>query len=141
MAKQSVQFIPPQQSKQLTDFAERARTSLERYARAEVDFNAIGLQMLDEWIDRHLAQFPNPSQEIKMVWGAFLGETIRRRFNGQWAVSKSGKKGDLGILCSKPDSSLFYIDVIKQLDRRLKIGMSQSLAYYYTIKGVDIKLS
>lgn len=139
MTKQSVRFIPPQQSRQLTDFAERARLSLERFARAEVDFNAIGLQMLDEWIERHLKQFPNPSQEITMVWGAFLGETFRRRFNGQWAVSQTGNKAFLGVLCPKSDSNLIYVDVVNQMDRRLKNGMSQSLAYYYAIKGVDIK--
>jgi hypothetical protein len=141
MDKQSVQFIPPQQSRQLTDFAERARISLARFARAEVDFNAIGLQMLDEWIDRHLKQFPHPSPEIAMIWGAFLGETFRRRFNGQWAISKSGNKAYLGVLCPKPDSGLIYVDVMRQMDKRLKIGISQSLAYYYTMKGVDINSS
>ena len=138
MSKQMVQFIPPQQSRQLSDFAERARLSLERYTRTEVAFDAIGLQMLDEWIERHLKHFPRPSREIKMIWGAFLGETIRRRYNGQWAVNKTGKKGDLGILCSKSSAGLIYIDVLKQMDRRLVNGMSQSLAYYYTIKGVEI---
>ena len=141
MDKELIKFIPPQQSKQLTDFAERARLSLKRYSRAEVEFDAIGLQMLDEWIERHLDQFPKPSSEIKMIWGAFLGETIRRRFNGQWAINKSGKKARLGILCPKPNTGLVYIDVINQMDLRLKNGMSQSLAYYYTIKGVEINSS
>ena len=141
MVKKSVQFIPPQQSRQLTGFAERARISLERYSRAEVEFDAIGLQMLDEWIERHMDQFPNPSHEIKMIWGAFLGETIRRRFNGQWAISKSGKKAYVGVLCPKSNTGLVFIDVIHQTDLRLKNGMSHSLAYYYTIKGVEINSS
>ena len=139
MTKQSIRFIPPQQSRQLTEFAERARLSLERFARAEVDFDAIGLQMLDEWIDRHLKQFPNPSAQIKMIWGAFLGETFRRRYNGQWAASQTDTKAYLGVLCPKSDMGLIYIDIVNQIDRRLKNGMSESLAYYYTIKGVDIK--
>lgn len=138
MSKQMVQFVPPQQSRQLSDFAERARISLERYTRTEVTFDAIGLQMLDEWIERHLKQFPRPSSEIKMIWGAFLGETIRRRYNGQWAINKSGKKAHLGILCPTTSTGLIYIDVLNQMDRRLANGMSQSLAYYYTIKGVEI---
>jgi hypothetical protein len=141
MENKSVQFIPSQQSKQLIDFAERARLSLERYSRSDVEFDAIGLQMLDEWIDRHLKQFPRPSSEIKMVWGAFLGETIRRRFNGQWAIHKSGKAAYLGVICPKPSAGLMYVDVIHQVDLRLKKGMSHSLAYYYTIKGVEINSS
>jgi hypothetical protein len=141
MDNNSVQFIPSQQSKQLIDFAERARLSLERYSRTDVEFDAIGLQMLDEWIERHLRQFPHPSSQIKMVWGAFLGETIRRRFNGQWAIHKLEKNTYLGILCPKASAGLIYIDVIHQMDLRLKKGMSQSLAYYYTIKGVEINSS
>jgi hypothetical protein len=139
MSKMSVQFVPPQQSKQLSDFAERARVSLERYSRSEVAFDAVGLQMLDEWIERHLNQFPKPSKEIKMIWGAFLGETMRRRFNGQWAIKMSGKKGYLGVLCPKGEKDLIYLDIIAQMERRLKKGMSQSLAYYYTMKSIEIK--
>ncbi|MDF1513057.1 MAG: hypothetical protein P1S60_04540 [Anaerolineae bacterium] len=139
MAKQSVQFITTPQSRQLTEFAEKARASLERLAGAEVDFDAIGLQMLDEWIERHLKQFPQPSPEITMIWGAFLGETLRRKFDGQWAVNKSSDKVYLGILCSRSHSGLYYIDVMRQVELRLKKGMSESLAYYYAIKGVDLK--
>jgi hypothetical protein len=139
MEKKLLQFIPPMHSQELTDFAERARISLERYSQTQVTFDAIGLQMLDEWIDRHLMQFPHPSPEIKMIWGAFLGETFRRRYNGQWAVSKSGSKTCLGVICPKPDAGFVYVDIMTQLDTRLKFGISQSLAYYYTIKGVDIK--
>jgi len=69
MAQHPINFIPPQQSRQLTELAERARVSLTRFAGIEVEYNAIGLQLLDEWIDRHLKQFPEPSKEIVMVWG------------------------------------------------------------------------
>ncbi len=141
MVKKSFQFVPPQQSRQLSDFAERARLSLERYSLAEVEFDAIGMQMLDEWIERHMDQFPIPSHVIKLIWGAFLGETIRRRFNGQWAINKSGNNTYLGVLCPKSNTGLVFVDVINQTDLRLKNGMSQSLAYYYTIKGVEIESS
>ena len=58
MAKRSIQFIPPQKSSQLTHLADRARLSLAQYSGIEVDYNAIGLQTLDEWIERHVQQFP-----------------------------------------------------------------------------------
>lgn len=139
MAKRSIQFIPPQKSGQLTHLADRARLSLARYAGIEVDYNAVGLQTLDEWIDRHVQQFPNPSQEIRLIWGAFLGETFRRRFNGQWGIDGSSRHPRLGIVCVRDDQGLTFVDVIDQVSRRISSGMNESLAFYYTIKGVEIR--
>ncbi len=139
MAKRSIQFIPPQKSGQLTHLADRARLSLARYARIEVEYNAVGLQTLDEWIERHMQQFPKPSQEVRMVWGAFLGETFRRRFNGQWALDASTRRPRLGIVCPRSDQGLIFVDVMDQVSRRISHGMNESLAFYYTIKGVEIK--
>ena len=140
MPQQPIKFIPPNQSHQLTELAERARISLGRFAGLDVEYNAVGLQMLDEWIDRHLRQFPKPSKEIVMVWSAFLGETFRRRFNGAWGVQETGSKPQLGVVCPKDDDTgLIFTDVMDQMQRRIKDGMNESLAFYYTIKGVEIK--
>ncbi len=139
MAQRPIKFIPPQQSRQLTELAERARVSLGRFAGVDVEYNAVGLQLLDEWIDRHLKQFPEPSKEIVMVWGAFLGETFRRRFRGEWGISSSGTKPQLGVICPRDDKGLVFADTMQQMQRRIKEGMNESLAFYYTIKGVEIK--
>lgn len=140
MSQSPIKFIPPNQSNQLTELAERARVSLSRFAGLEVEYNAIGLQMLDEWIDRHLRQFPEPSPEIVMVWGAFLGETFRRRFNGAWGVQSAGRKPQLGVICPRDeDDGIVFTDVMDQMQRRIKTGMNESLAFYYTLKGVEIK--
>lgn len=140
MTKRPIQFMSPKQTRQLTELAERARLSLKRFAGVDVEYNAVGLQMLDEWIDRHLKQFPQPSQELNMIWGAFLGETFRRRFNGEWAINTAGRNPRLGIICPREEEGLLFIDVMDQVQRRLKEGMSESLAFYYTIKGVELKV-
>ncbi len=139
MAKRSIQFISPQKSGQLTRLADRVRLSLVEYSGAEVDYNAVGLQTLDEWIERHVERFPQPSQEIRMVWGAFLGETFRRRFNGQWGIDASSRHAQLGIVCSRVGQGLIFVDVMDQVSRRISSGMNESLAFYYTIKGVEIR--
>ncbi|MBN1247173.1 MAG: hypothetical protein JXC32_05910 [Anaerolineae bacterium] len=141
MAKRSIQFIPPQKSGQLAQLADRARVSLSRYAGIDVDYNAVGLQTLDEWIDRHVRQFPQPSPALRTIWGAFLGETFRRRYEGQWSIDNSGRRPRLGVVCPKNGggTSLVFIDVMDQVSRRVKDGMNESLAFYYTIKGVEIK--
>ena len=139
MAQNPLQFIPAQQSRQLIELAERARLGLSRFADTDVDYNAVGLQLLDEWIDRHLKQFPRPSKEIVMAWGTFLGETFRRRFGGEWGLNSASNKSRLGIICQKSGTNLLFIDVLDQMQRRIKDGMNESLAFYYTIKGVEIR--
>ena len=139
MAQSPLQFIPPQQSRQLIELAERARLGLGRFANTDVEYNAVGLQMLDEWIDRYLKQFPRPSKEIVMAWGTFLGETFRRRFGGEWGLNNVGNKPRLGIVAPKGETGLLFIDVMNQMQRRIKEGMNESLAFYYTIKGVEIR--
>lgn len=139
MAKESLQFLPPLQARQMAELADRARLSLSRFAATTVNFDAIGLQLLDEWIDRHLSQFPNPSRDIMTVWGAFLGEVFRRRFHGEWAIEQSQRKPRLGILCPREERGLLFVDVMDQIQRRIKHGMQESLALYYAEKGVAIR--
>lgn len=139
MTQKPLQFIPAQQAHQLIELAERARLSLSRFANDEVEYNATGLQLLDEWIDRHLRQFPKPSRKILMAWGTFLGETFRRRFDGEWGLNRAGSATRLGIICPKGESGLYFVDVMDQMRRRIKMGMSESLAFYYAIKSVEIK--
>lgn len=138
MTKRSTQFISPQKSRQLTDLADRAKVSLSRYAGIDVEYNAIGLQLLDEWIERHLKQAGDPSAEIRIVWGAFLGEAFRRRYQGQWGVDSTGPHERLGIICPREGHPPIFVDVMDQVARRAREGMEESLAFYYTIKGIEI---
>ncbi len=139
MAQSPLQLIPSPQARQLVELAERARLGLSRFADTDVEYNAVGLQMLDEWIDRHLQQFPRPSKEIVMAWGTFLGETFRRRFGGEWGLNNAGNKPRLGIIAAKGETGVLFIDIMDQMQRRIKDGMNESLAFYYTIKGVEIR--
>ncbi len=142
MAKRSVHFLPKEQVQQMETLAERARLSLARFARIDVAYDAIGLQLLDEWIDRHIRQFPTPDKRIMTIWGAFLGEVFRGRFNGDWAVEKArlGRQTRLGILCPQDNGGgLIFVPVMEQVHQRVKNGMQDSLALYYANKGIEIK--
>ncbi|MEA3397326.1 MAG: hypothetical protein U9R05_07680 [Chloroflexota bacterium] len=140
MAQYSTQFLPQSQVKQMTELAERGRLSLARFAGVEVEFDIGGLQLLDEWIERHVRQFPQPSPNIMTLWGAFLGEIFRRRFYGEWVVDTSKRKPQLGIFCPKEEHGLLFIDVMAQIQRRVRKGIIESLALYYTEKGIEIKM-
>lgn len=123
----------------MEQLAERARLSLSRFARVDVEYNAGGVQLLDEWIDRHTRQFPHPNQTLWTLWGAFLGQVFRQRYNGDWAVDKSAKKPRLGILCPRAKHGLLFLAVMDQVEQRIERGMQESLTFYYTLKGIEIK--
>ncbi len=135
----TIQVLSATQARQMKEFAERAQASLARFSSAEVSYDATGLQLLDEWVDRHLRQFPNPSPNVLTVWGAFLGETFRQRLNGEWVIDKASGKSRLGILVPKGEHNALFIDVMDQVDRRTKGGIAESLAYYYTIKSIEAR--
>ena len=135
----TIQVLSATQARQMKEFAERAQVSLARFSGTEVTYNAAGLQLLDEWVDRHLRQFPNPSPNVLTVWGAFLGETFRQRLNGEWVVDKSSGKPRLGILVPKGEHDALFIDVMDQIERRTKAGITESLVYYYTIKSIEAR--
>ncbi len=139
MLPETLHFLPPTQARQLTELADRARLSLSRFASMDVAFDAVGLQMLDEWIDRHLRQFPDPSRDILTVWGAFLGEVFRRRFHGEWAIDNSQRRPRLGVICPRAQRGLLFVDVMEQVQRRIKHDMQESLAFYYAEKSVEIR--
>ncbi len=139
MAKRTIEFIPPQRSHELTQLADRAKLNLSRYAGLDVDYDAIGLQTLDECIERYQRQFPEPSPKMRMVWCAFLGETFRRRYQGQWGIERSGGRARLGVICPRGEEHPLFIDVCDQVARRLRDGMAESVAFYYTMKGIEIR--
>ncbi len=141
MSRQTVQLLPPKRTEKMGELAAQARSTLSQYAGMEVSFDATGLQLLDEWIERHLRRFPAPSPAVRALWGAFLGETFRRRYGGQWAVESMGGRPKLGVVCPKGSDGLVFVDVMEQVNRRVKQGMTQSLAFYYTLKGVELKSS
>lgn len=141
MPKKQIQFLPSQENHQLELLAERARLSLNKFAQVEAEYDAGGIQLLDEWIDRHTRQFPQPSKTLLTLWGAFLGQVFRQRYNGDWAIDKSTKKPRLGVLCPRQAHGLLFLDVMAQIERRIERGMQESLTYYYTMKGIELKKS
>lgn len=139
MMAEAVKFPTPEQARYLAEIAERARAGLSRFVGYQVAYDAIALQLLDEWIDRYLRQFPNPSQKMRLLWVSFLGEMFRRRHRGEWIVQERDKGGGLAVLCPMESGGLYRVDVSGQIGRRIARGMSASLAYFYAITCIELK--
>jgi hypothetical protein len=73
-----------------------------------------------------------------VLWIAFLGETFRRRFEGEWVVHE-GAKGSLAVLCPAFDGGLRTVDVARQVRQRVGRGFSDSLALFYVQESIQLK--
>ena len=137
----SFSFLSAEQITTMAHMAEQARSGLSRYVGDEVGYDATGLQLLDEWIERHLRQFPIPSQRIRLLWVSFLGEVFRRSYGGEWArKSEQGQsKQSLIILCPLRGTKVYPIDVSEQVGKRIAQCISASLTYFYTMTSIEIR--
>jgi hypothetical protein len=139
--RRSVKFLSLEQIRYLTEMAEQARAAVARFSHQNVGYDVIALQLLDEWIDRHLRQFPEPSQGMRLLWVSFLGEMFRRRHGGEWIVEEgSGSKGELAVLCPVEGGGVRRVDVSGQVGRRIAEGISASLAYFYAMTSIELKI-
>lgn len=136
---ETAKFLPPKQARYLAEMAERARAGLSRFVGYEAAYDSTALQLLDEWIDRHLRQFPNPSQGMRLLWTSFLGEMFRRRHGGEWVIQESEQGERLAVLCPAEGGGLHTVDISNQIGRRITRGISASLAYFYTITSIELR--
>jgi hypothetical protein len=134
-----VKVLSPERIKRLVKLAEQARTALSDYVGYEVVYDNVGVQLLDEWIDRHLRQFPQPSQKMRLAWVSFLGEMFRRHHWGEWAFEGDDERETLAVLCPKGSGGLHIVPVSAQVSRRISEGMSASLAYFYAITSIELR--
>ena len=138
---ESVEFLTSQQVGQLTEMAEQARAALSRFAGYEVVYDQTGLQLLDEWIDRHMRQFPHPTQTMRLLWISFLGEVFCRDHEGEWVFRGQGREGGLAVLCPIEGNSGQTVDVSGYVDRRIAEGISASLVYFFAMTSIELKAS
>ena len=126
----------PEQTQDLIAFAERGRRSLSSLADHEVAYGVEAMQLLDEWIDDHLERSPDPPAGVRLLWVGLLGEMFRRRHDGRWAL----QGGILTVICPTDGGGEHSVEVWKQVDRRITRGMSESLAYFYDVTRIELKL-
>ncbi|OQY24666.1 MAG: hypothetical protein DRI77_02580 [Chloroflexi bacterium] len=127
------------QIRQLVEMAEQTREALSSYVGYAAAYNSTALQLLDEWIERHLRQFPQPSQKMRLLWASFVGEVFRRHNGGEWIIQERGAGGGLAMLCPTEGGGQYAVDVMGQVNRRITQGMAASLAFFYAITSIELK--
>ncbi|MGD1996033.1 MAG: hypothetical protein PVH62_04590 [Anaerolineae bacterium] len=138
MIKGDMRFVSAERARRLVEIAEQAKAQLSRLAGHDVAYDATALQLLDEWIERMAQRTPDPQRELRVLWIAFLGETFRRRHNGEWAVQERDG-GTLVVLCPAEAGGLHAVEVAAQVQRRIANGFVDSLALFYAQESIVLK--
>jgi len=133
------EFLAPERVQYFAELAEQARAALSRFVGYHVGYDNTALQLLDEWIDRHLRQFPAPSASMRLLWTSFLGEVFRRHYDSEWAIRRRGKSGEMVVVCRTETGEMVTVEVSAQINRRIAEGMSASLVYFYTMTSIELK--
>jgi hypothetical protein len=131
-----VTFLSREQTADLVALAERTRQRLSTLAGHEVSYGVEAMQLLDEWIDDYLERSPDPPPQARLQWVSLLGEMFRRRHDGWWALRDSA----LIVVCPTDSGERCPVRVQDQVDRRIASGMSESLAYFYDVTRIELKL-
>jgi len=134
-----MEFLILAQIRQMVEMAEQAREALGDYVGYEVAYDSIALQLLDEWIERHLRQFSQPSKKMRLLWISFLGEVFRRRHGGEWVIQEHDARKGLAVLCPKRDGGRYVVDISGQVSRRITQGISASLTYFYVVTSIELR--
>lgn len=129
-------ILSSEQAQQLAQMAEQARKGLSRFVGHEVAYDSTAVEYLDEWIDRHMKRFPDPSSKMRLLWTVFLGEMFRRHYDGHWIM-----QGDsLALACPTGSNGADIVEVAEQVDRRVEEGMAESLSYFYNMKRIALMM-
>ena len=124
-----LRYVTPQQAEEMARMAEEARAALSRLAGSEVGYDATALQLLDEWIENTVQRTPAPSYRTRLTWASFLGEVLRRQYDGRWCiVAPEGQGSTPALRCSTAEGNLATIDVLGEIERRLARGIASPLA-------------
>lgn len=134
MAGGLVEFLSPEWARQMVELAERARMELSRFSSQSVGYDAAALHLLDEWIER----VPSPSEKVRLLWVAFLGEIFRRRHGGEWVIHRENGQR-LAVLCPTQSGGVHRVEVAVQVGNRLAHGLADSLALFYTQESILLR--
>ena len=112
--------------------AEEAMKLTRKFFVVELNFSDDSVRQLEEQFDAiDYALSGGMSHEniqlLKRVWGSYLGETIRRRYGGQWNLVSNDEGEEVPALTHQ--GKLLFPH--QQVSRRLTDGDQHSIWEYY----------
>ena len=115
--------------------------SRQQYS-VDLDYSEESIGRLDEILGRlyqaHASGAGPPPEELEQrakEWGAYLGETIRRRSGGRWVVPTDGPYTGLFVL----DISGMQMCPSAKVLKRIMDGPGDSLPAYYSVLRAKLR--
>jgi hypothetical protein len=139
-AETTIRPLPAEKNIYMQRTAAQAILFLQRFSDAQVGYDPVSLQVLDEWIDRLASRGPLPTTARAMII-AHLGQTFIQVHGGAWATRIRGDMQSLGVVCPVvgPGRRARFIDISAQVNERLTDGIRASLAFFYLTASVDLQ--
>ena len=91
------------------------------------DYSPASLTKIDEVISKHWDHTPVFLKEVAMMFGSYIGETIRRELGGKWVVE------DDRYALSEIGGTDTKIYPFEKIQKRFINGEEDSIAHYYTV--------
>jgi len=101
------------------------RNSQEAF-NLNLGFSESDVNQLDTLIDNNLEKISPDIDKAVVIWGAYLGETIRKNLGGTWVFDP-----DDGWCMHDFGNSELFIYPFSRIRRRFIYGMSYSISTYY----------
>ncbi len=96
-----------------------------RAQKVALDFSEASVEKLEQLVG---AASPQNLDEASKMWGAYLGEVVRRRWGGEWSI-ESYPGGQFATLTLTVHGSKLFPSL--KIYRRLTGGTNENLATFY----------
>jgi hypothetical protein len=111
-------------------YAEKAVQAAREF-NVRLDYSEKSLLEVETILDRLAEGLPSPSDDMTetcKMWGSYLGEVVRRRFGGEWAIETYPGKQFATLTLSVGGNKLFPT---MKIHRRLTQGQDDSVWTFY----------
>ena len=122
----------------MLSYAEQA-VAAARQQQIELDYSEESLQLVETILDRlHPPHAGGPAagaaptdadtEDLCKMWGGYLGEVVRRRWGGEWALETYPGGNVLTVALSTPGGTVFPS---LKIYRRLSQGAAENVWLFY----------
>ncbi len=113
--------------KRIEDLGEVCINTAETTLGIELEFDESSLLRVDQIIaDAWNNETPSMLEQMVLIWGSYLGESIRRLKGGYWVESD-----EYGTHLCDVGAQGVKIMPYNRIRARFEVGMEESITYYY----------
>ena len=125
----------PEAPKQFLSYAGMCIDAAKKSYGIELTYDLASIKKLDEMIEG--MGKPKNLEPVVMVFGSFLGETIRQLYKGRWEWSEHYKTW--GVTFPLPGGSQDSAFVFAKVQKRFYNGMEDSLSFLVEVTDQRVK--